>query len=48
VENCIAMVELEPERSAVTWEEISRTEPEVTEDWDTMQEYREREGIHIH
>ena len=48
VENCIAMVEIEPERGPVTWDEISLTEPQVTEDWDTMEEYRERNGIHIH
>jgi dihydropyrimidine dehydrogenase (NAD+) subunit PreA len=48
VENCIEMAEVEPERSSVTWEEISRKEPLVTEDWKTMEEYRERRGIHIH
>ena len=48
VDQCIEMVALAPERTSTTWEEISQTEPAVTEDWDAMQAYRERHGIRIH
>jgi dihydropyrimidine dehydrogenase (NAD+) subunit PreA len=48
VENCIQMVELPPERPSVTWGELSKSEPEVTQDWDAMEKYRARNGIHIH
>jgi dihydropyrimidine dehydrogenase (NAD+) subunit PreA len=48
VENCIEMVELPPERPSVTWGELSKAEPAVTEDWDAMERYRARTGIHIH
>jgi dihydropyrimidine dehydrogenase (NAD+) subunit PreA len=48
VDNCIEMVEVAPERASITWEEISQTEPAVTEDWAAMEAYRERNGIHIH
>jgi dihydropyrimidine dehydrogenase (NAD+) subunit PreA len=42
------MVEVPPELPATTWDEISRQTPEVTEDWDAMQRYRQELGIHIH
>jgi dihydropyrimidine dehydrogenase (NAD+) subunit PreA len=42
------MVEVPSGRDSVTWSEISRQQPEVTEDWETMKIYRERVGIHIH
>jgi len=48
VENCIQMVELPPELPSVTWGELSKAEPDVTQDWDAMEEYRARAGIHIH
>lgn len=48
VENCIQMVELPSTQSSVTWDELSRTQPEVTEDWSQMQQYRQKMGIHIH
>jgi dihydropyrimidine dehydrogenase (NAD+) subunit PreA len=48
VDNCISMVEAPSGRDSVTWSEISRQQPEVTEDWETMKIYRERMGIHIH
>jgi dihydropyrimidine dehydrogenase (NAD+) subunit PreA len=48
VDNCISMVEVPSGRDSVTWSEISRRQPEVTEDWETMKVYRERMGIHIH
>jgi dihydropyrimidine dehydrogenase (NAD+) subunit PreA len=48
VENCIEMVTLPPCRPSTTWDELSRTQPEVTESWDAMQAYRAEQGIHIH
>ena len=48
VDNCIEMVEVAPERAPTTWGEISHTEPAVTEHWEAMQAYRDRNGIHIH
>jgi len=48
VEDCIAMVEEPSGRAAVTWGQITRTEPAVTEDWQKMEQYREKMGIHIH
>ena len=48
VEDCIAMIELPPDRPSVTWDELSQKQPEVTEDWNKMMQYREKMGIHIH
>ncbi len=48
VEHCIEMVELPPCRPSTTWQEISASQPEVTESWDAMQRYRDRQNIHIH
>jgi len=48
VEDCIAMVELPPDRPSVTWDELSQKQREVTEDWNKMMQYREKMGIHIH
>ena len=48
VENCISMIELPPERASVTWDELSKTRPEVTNDWDAMKKYRAEKGIEIH
>jgi dihydropyrimidine dehydrogenase (NAD+) subunit PreA len=48
VETCIEMVALPPEREPVTWAEIVRSHPEITEDWEAMKRYREQMGIHIH
>jgi dihydropyrimidine dehydrogenase (NAD+) subunit PreA len=48
VENCIAMVELDSGREAVTWDQLAKSRPEVTEDWDAMNEYRDETGIEIH
>ncbi|MDZ4802048.1 MAG: NAD-dependent dihydropyrimidine dehydrogenase subunit PreA [Bryobacteraceae bacterium] len=48
VEACIEMVTLPPERESVTWAEIASAQPEVTEDWEAMENYREQKGIHIH
>ncbi len=48
VHGCIEMVELPPCRPSVTWDELSKNRPEVTESWDAMEEYRASQGIHIH
>jgi dihydropyrimidine dehydrogenase (NAD+) subunit PreA len=48
VDQCIEMVELPPRRSAVTWNELSQKQTSVTEDWEAMEAYREKVGIHIH
>ena len=48
VDNCIQMVELPPARSRVTWGELSQQQAPVTEDWEAMNAYREKIGLHIH
>jgi dihydropyrimidine dehydrogenase (NAD+) subunit PreA len=48
VENCIQMVELPPAEPSVTWDDISRTQRPVTEDWSAMKQYRDKHNIHIH
>ena len=48
VENCIEMVELPPRRPSVTWDQLTRNQPEVTEDWEQMEKYRSKMGIDIH
>jgi dihydropyrimidine dehydrogenase (NAD+) subunit PreA len=48
VEDCIQMAEAPSGRPASTWDEISRATPEVTEDWQAMERYRQELGIQIH
>jgi len=48
VDQCVEMVELPPKRSTVTWDELSQKQTSVTEDWEAMEAYREKVGIHIH
>ncbi len=48
VENCITMVERPRKIPPVTWNELVRTRPEVTTNWDAMIRYREEVGIDIH
>jgi dihydropyrimidine dehydrogenase (NAD+) subunit PreA len=48
VDGCISMVEVESGRPSVTWNELVRTRPEVTTEWDAMKAYREETGIDIH
>src|ERR1700761_1910033 len=48
VHNCISMVELPPWRESVTWDELSKAQPEVTSDWEAMERYRADQDIHIH
>ncbi len=42
------MVELDSHRAPVTWDELVKTKPEVTEDWEAMKRYRQEQGIEIH
>jgi len=48
VENCIQMVELPSGKPSITWDELTRTQRAVTEDWQQMEQYRQKMGIHIH
>ena len=48
VENCITMVERPAKFPSVTWNELVRTRPDVTTDWDAMVAYRKEVGIEIH
>ena len=48
VEKCIDMVELPSGHAPVTWDELSKARPDVTEDWEAMRRYRDERGIHIH
>ncbi|MBV9300834.1 MAG: NAD-dependent dihydropyrimidine dehydrogenase subunit PreA [Acidobacteriaceae bacterium] len=48
VHECIEMVELPPYRASVTWDQLSQSQREVTEDWEAMNRYREQQKIHIH
>jgi dihydropyrimidine dehydrogenase (NAD+) subunit PreA len=48
VESCIQMVELRNAAPGVTWDQLSKEQPAVTEDWSEMEQYRQRMGIRIH
>jgi dihydropyrimidine dehydrogenase (NAD+) subunit PreA len=48
VENCIQMAELPQDKPSVTWDELTHDQPTVTEDWQQMEQYRRKMGIHIH
>ncbi len=48
VDHCIEMIEVPSGREPVTWENLVTSQREVTEDWEAMQKYREKMGIHIH
>ena len=48
VENCIEMVEAPSGREPVTWDQLTAAQPAVAEDWEAMQAYRKKMGIHVH
>jgi dihydropyrimidine dehydrogenase (NAD+) subunit PreA len=48
VDDCIQMVEVPSGRTSVTWDQLSKSQPEVTENWEAMERYREDLGIHVH
>ncbi len=48
VNDCISMVAVDSKRPHITWNELSKTQPEVVSNWDKMEEYRKVSNIHIH
>jgi dihydropyrimidine dehydrogenase (NAD+) subunit PreA len=42
------MVELPPGREPMTWDQLVKTQPDATTNWEAMKKYREKHGIHIH
>lgn len=48
VTDCISMVEIDTGRPHITWNELTKTRPEVVSNWDKMEEYRKQANIHIH
>jgi dihydropyrimidine dehydrogenase (NAD+) subunit PreA len=48
VDHCIEMVELPPQHPSLTWDQLSKSNPEVTEDWEAMKRYRAQKGIEVH
>jgi dihydropyrimidine dehydrogenase (NAD+) subunit PreA len=48
VDHCIEMVEVPSGRESVTWDQIVKSRPEVTEDWEAMEKYRKEKGIQVH
>jgi dihydropyrimidine dehydrogenase (NAD+) subunit PreA len=48
VENCIQMVDVPSGRAPVSWSELCREQPAVSENWDAMERYRLDHGIEIH
>jgi dihydropyrimidine dehydrogenase (NAD+) subunit PreA len=48
VDHCIDMVEVPSGRPPITWDQLVKSRPEVTEDWDAMEKYRTEAGIHVH
>lgn len=47
VDHCIEMVELPSGRASITWDQLTRARPELS-DWDEMEKYRQEVGIKIH
>ncbi|HEY1759139.1 MAG TPA: NAD-dependent dihydropyrimidine dehydrogenase subunit PreA [Bryobacteraceae bacterium] len=48
VDHCISMVEESSNRASITWDELAKSRPDVTEDWNAMEEYRKKVGIRVH
>jgi dihydropyrimidine dehydrogenase (NAD+) subunit PreA len=48
VDHCISMVEEPSGRTSITWDELAKSRPEVTEDWEAMEAYRKKVGIRVH
>lgn len=48
VDDCITMVEIDTGRPHITWNELSKSKPEVVAEWDKMEEYRETANMHVH
>lgn len=47
VDDCISMVEVDGGRPHITWNELTKSRPEILE-WDKMEQYRKEANIHIH
>ena len=48
VEHCIDMVEAPSNRAPISWSQLCREQPEVSEEWSAMERYRKEQGIEIH
>jgi dihydropyrimidine dehydrogenase (NAD+) subunit PreA len=48
VDDCITMVQIDTGRPHTTWNEIMKSQPEVTQNWQKMEEYRKTANIHVH
>jgi dihydropyrimidine dehydrogenase (NAD+) subunit PreA len=48
VEHCIEMVEMPARNEPVSWSELCRDQPAVSENWEAMERYRKEKGIEIH
>jgi dihydropyrimidine dehydrogenase (NAD+) subunit PreA len=48
VNDCISMMELPRKHESFTWDQLARSQPEVTEKWDAMSAFRAERGIDIH
>jgi len=48
VDHCIEMVQLPSGRDSITWDQLAKSRPEVTGDWEAMKQYRARMGINVH
>jgi dihydropyrimidine dehydrogenase (NAD+) subunit PreA len=48
VDHCIEMVEAPSGREPVTWDQLVKSQPAVTEDWEAMKKYRAKMNIHVH
>ncbi|SMB83832.1 NAD-dependent dihydropyrimidine dehydrogenase subunit PreA [Deinococcus hopiensis] len=48
VDGCIEMVSVPSGRESVTWNELTATRPEVTQEWAAMNAFRAETGIEIH
>lgn len=48
VDDCITMVQIDTGRPHTTWNEIMKSQPEVTQNWRKMEEYRKTANIHVH
>ncbi|AGG65495.1 NAD-dependent dihydropyrimidine dehydrogenase subunit PreA [Corynebacterium callunae] len=48
VDDCIDMVSVPSGRESVTWNQLTAANPEIANDWDVMEKWREEVGIEIH
>ncbi|MEY8577025.1 NAD-dependent dihydropyrimidine dehydrogenase subunit PreA [Corynebacteriaceae bacterium 6-324] len=48
IDNCIEMVTVPSGREPVTWNQLTTANPEIANDWNVMQQWRDSVGIDIH